>query len=470
MITIVGMGYGENDVTLAAVKAIREADKVYVRSAKCASSVYFSNENIECTYFDDLYEEATDFDALNQRIITILTAEEQLNVVYCVSGSGTGDSVVQLLLDCGHEVSIIAGVDYAHSAMAAALVGADAVTTVSADTFVNMKGLTPDTDFAFCITEIDDALTAGEVKLRMSELFGDDTEVFFVWGGVSQRITVAECDRMGAYDYSCSIVVPRQDWLTKERYSLSDLLRIIYDLRAPDGCPWDKVQTHDSIRSSAVEEAYELVEAVQLRDIDKMVEESGDVVLQGFFHAIIAEDDGEFTYTDMLTVLCQKLIFRHPHVFGDIVAHDSTEALASWESAKSKEKKYANLTERMDGIATTLPPTTIAYKLQKIARKGNFDWQDSNGALEKIYEEIKELMDAPEAERESEGGDLLFAVVNLLRHLDVDPDLALNRTNAKFRRRFAYVEQSILSTGRQMKDVSLEELDRLWNEAKKCGL
>ena len=469
MITIVGMGYGKNDLTLAGAEAIRNADKVYARSAKCASSAYFVSEGIECTYFDDLYEKAVDFDTLNEDIISVLTGE-QGNVVYCVAGSGIGDSVVQALRKEREDVTLIAGVSNCDAAMASARLCTDAVATLSANTFLSMRGLTPDTDFAFCITEIDDPLTAGEVKLRLSELFGDGTIVYYVQDGSARPITIAECDRMGSYDYSCALIVPPLDWLTKERYSLSDLIRIIYDLRAPDGCPWDKVQTHMSIRSSAVEEAYELVEAVQLNDIDKMTEESGDVLLQGLFHAVIAEDMGEFTYTDMLTTLCRKLIFRHPHVFGDVVAHDSTEALASWESAKGKEKKYANLTERMAGVATTLPPTTIAYKLQKIAKKGNFDWSDSSGALDKVYEEIKELTEATPDEREAEGGDLLFAVVNLLRHLDVDPDLALNRTIAKFRRRFAFVEQAVLSDGRQMKDVPLEELDELWNKAKKCGL
>ncbi len=290
--------------------------------------------------------------------------------------------------------------------------------------------------------------------------------MFYIADGKAFAINAADIDRQKKYDYGSAIVIPALPYCDKARFSFADLLAIVYRLRAKDGCQWDMAQTHESIRINCIEEAYELVEAIDLKDADKMLEETGDVLLQGVFHAVIAEDASEYTVTDVLTVLCRKLLDRHTHIFGSVKADSPEEALAAWEAAKAKEKKQASFTERMEQVAQNLPALIKAEKIQKIAKKANFDWQNYSGALEKLYEEIEELKTAGLTAKEEEGGDLLFAAVNVLRHYGIESEIALSAAVKKFQSRFAKVEQIVLASGKNIKECSLEELDKIYSEIK----
>ncbi len=254
----------------------------------------------------------------------------------------------------------------------------------------------------------------------------------------------------------------------KEHYTVEDLDRIIHILRAPGGCPWDIEQTHASIRRNMLEEAYEAVEAIDEADSAHLCEELGDVMEQVVFHAAIEEEAGRFTLDDVADGICKKLIFRHPHVFGDGTAATSAEVLTNWDALKRVEKGQTTHTAALESVARSLPALWRAEKVQAKARKAGFDWPDVSGALDKIAEETAEFKAAVDqgTNVEEEFGDLLFAAVNAARFLHIDPEAALSKACDKFIRRFAQVEAMAAADGAAMETLPLAELDKLWDKAK----
>lgn len=252
------------------------------------------------------------------------------------------------------------------------------------------------------------------------------------------------------------------------RFDFSELMEIMDKLRSPNGCEWDKAQTHKSIRINLIEEAYELLEAIDLDDRDMLIEETGDVLLQAIFHTQIAKEDGAFDYYDMITTLCRKLVDRHTHIFGDNHAENSSQALNFWMEAKKKEKKYSSNADAMSRIPKNLPSLLYSEKMQKIARKCGFDWESVDDCIAKVHEEIQEFFEAKSPEHiKEEAGDVLFSIVNLFRFYEIDPEIALYEANQKFYNRFKKVEDKVLDSNRQMTDCTLTELDNIWNEIKK---
>ena len=254
----------------------------------------------------------------------------------------------------------------------------------------------------------------------------------------------------------------------KSRYDYEDLLRVIHILRSPGGCPWDQEQTHQSIRREFLEESYEAVEAIDTGDVALLREELGDVLMQVVFHADIEADAGRFTMADVVDEITKKMIYRHPHVFADVQADNTEQVLVNWEQLKQTEKGQKTATDTLDSVARTLPQLWRAEKIQKKAAKAGFDWADISGALDKLEEETAELREAVASGSgvEEELGDVLFAAVKVARFAGVDPEVALSATCEKFIRRFRAVEEAVTARGAAMKDLPLEELTALWNQAK----
>lgn len=254
----------------------------------------------------------------------------------------------------------------------------------------------------------------------------------------------------------------------KETYSLQDLIEILRILRAPGGCPWDRAQTHLSDRRNFLEEAYEAAEAFDRDDPALICEELGDMLMQVLFNIHIEEDAGRFTTDDVTDHICKKLIFRHPHVFGTAAADTSEEVLVNWEALKRQEKGQQTTADAMDAVARSLPALWRADKLQSKAAKAGFEFADVSGALDKLDEEMRELREAAErgTNFSEELGDVLFAAVKAGRFLNVDPEDALNATCEKFIARFRRVEEVCAARGAEMSSLPLDELTRLWNEAK----
>ncbi|MBN1891311.1 MAG: nucleoside triphosphate pyrophosphohydrolase [Clostridiales bacterium] len=271
----------------------------------------------------------------------------------------------------------------------------------------------------------------------------------------------------------------------EELFTTEDLRKIMQRLLGPDGCPWDRVQTHESIRKNIIEEAYETVDAIDTGDPDRIKDELGDVLLQVYFHSAMAERDGSFTLDDVADNICRKLISRHTHVFGHDRADSPDEVLSVWEKNKMHEKKQSTFSQTLADVPQGLPALMKSEKLQRRAAKAGFDWPDAKGAREKIDEELGEVEEElcsdgkpsyekldpnSEPERfsrvESEIGDVFFAAVNYARLLGVDPEVALNRANDRFTRRFSIMETEARECGLDLSAMSLEEMDLLWESAK----
>ena len=246
-----------------------------------------------------------------------------------------------------------------------------------------------------------------------------------------------------------------------------ELVEIVEKLRAPDGCPWDREQTNQSLLPYFIEEVYELIESVDEENWDTVKEELGDLLLHMVFQASIGEDEGKFKLADSLTNVNEKLVRRHPHVFGNAKADAAFHAKQNWEAQKHKEKGRKS---RLDGVPKNLPALVRAQRLQQKASYAGFDWDEVEQVWDKVHEEIQELKDAQSNEAKDhiaeEIGDVLFAVVNLARYLEVPAEDALRKTNQKFTSRFSKVEEGIKAQGKELEDASLEEMDAIWEKAK----
>ncbi|MBR6006028.1 MAG: nucleoside triphosphate pyrophosphohydrolase [Clostridia bacterium] len=248
-------------------------------------------------------------------------------------------------------------------------------------------------------------------------------------------------------------------------------MELMYHLRAPGGCPWDAEQTHKSLRSSLIEESYEVLDALDRDDMAGLEEELGDLLLQVVFHAVIEEERSEFTMRDVTTGIVNKLIYRHPHVFGDVHVRNSDDVLFNWENLKQKEKHLETVADTMRSVPAAFPALMRSYKIQKKAAHVGFDWPDALTALPKVAEEAEEVREAALTGDKDhiyeEIGDLLFACVNVARLLKIDPELALGAATDKFMRRFIAMEELIAKDGRSLSGMTLEEMDAYWDTVKK---
>jgi tetrapyrrole methylase family protein/MazG family protein len=260
------------------------------------------------------------------------------------------------------------------------------------------------------------------------------------------------------------------DFEIKDNYDINDFLRLVTVLRSPGGCPWDRKQTHESIKKNFIEETYEAVEAINKADAEGLKEELGDVLLQVAMHSEMESEKGSFDFNDVVNDICKKLVVRHPHVFGDAAAQSSDEALQNWDQVKLKTKGMKKQGEAMIKVPREFPALMRAQKVQEKAAKAGFDWDDINGAVDKLHEEIDELETALAAgvgkDIEEEFGDVLFSCVNVSRFIGADSEEALTASTDKFIKRYLLVEKLAADEGLDMKTASIEELDKLWNKAK----
>jgi tetrapyrrole methylase family protein/MazG family protein len=259
-------------------------------------------------------------------------------------------------------------------------------------------------------------------------------------------------------------------WTDKTVYTFSDLLNIMTTLRSPDGCPWDREQDHESLMPYFVEETYEALDAIKRYDIDEMIEELGDVLLQIVFHAQIGSEDGYFDMNDIIQSISEKMVSRHPHVFSDVDVENSDEVLTNWNKIKQEEKNHKDNSDVMEALPQMLPTLIKAEKIQKIAAKVGFDWPTVDGAVDKLKEEMdevcEELENVSHDKLQEELGDLIFSIVNVCRMKKISPELALETTNKKFIDRFKFIENTLKNDGKEFEEMTLEELDFIWEKAK----
>lgn len=314
-------------------------------------------------------------------------------------------------------------------------------------------------------------VSSGEMVFQLKKMllttYPREHVVIVVSEGKKKEESLESLSGDDASEDTC-LYVPALD----EGTSFESFVEIVAHLRAPDGCPWDKEQTHESLRKHLLEESYEAIAAIDSGDFASMREEFGDLLLQAVLQSQIANDEGQFNINQVIHGIHSKIVRRHPHVFGDLELDGVDGVLANWE--KLKEQERGNKKEDkgiLDGVPLALPALSQAQEYQDRAARVGFDWPEVEGVLDKIKEEIEEIKNAEtDFELASEIGDLLFAMVNLARWKKVDAESVLRGTNAKFKKRFAYVEQGAKKQGRNLSELTLEEMDALWNEAKKRGV
>lgn len=479
-ITVVGLGPGSFGLlTLEAHETMKNAAKLILRTAKHPTADELTKRGISFSSYDDYYDEASDFSSLYEKITAdLIEKSRKTDIVYAVPGSPlVAEKTVALLREKAQsgeiELKITAGMSFLEVLYTSLGIDPiDGVTIVEAE---DLARLPFDLPTGLVVVQVYNRAVASEAKLALMEYLPDDYEVVFVRNlglpdEVIKKIPLYELDREETIDHLTSLYVP--PYKRAETFDLSPIVEVMRRLRSPGGCPWDIAQTHESLRKHIIEEVYEVIEAIDEENAEHLCEELGDLLLQIVFHARMAEETGSFSMQDVVDGITEKLVRRHPHIFGDVSVSDAAEVLVNWEAIKKREKPER--TSVLDGIPKGLPALMTAEKLQKKAADVGFDWDDIAPVWEKCAEETAELKDAvsegDKAHIEEELGDLLFAVVNLARFLKVNPELSLMATNKKFSRRFAYVEEARAKSGKAWEDCTLAELDAFWEEAKKRGI
>ncbi len=477
-IVIIGLGPGDFGLITGQTLALLETrPKLYLRTARHPAVAGLTERGIAFTSYDVYYERYATFDEVYAAIAADVVARaETCRVVYAVPGSpAVAEKTVGLIREAaakaGLGVTVLPAMSFLD--LLYTRLGLDPVEGLTVTDAADIGRLPPDIGTALVVTQVYNARVASDAKLSLMEIYPDDFPVTVARNlGLADEevrtVPLYELDRLPVIDHLTSVYLPPPPRRTTA-FSLDPVVDVMARLRSPGGCVWDLEQNHRSLRRYIVEEVYEVLEAIDFADGDKLCEELGDLLLQIVFHARIAEEAGEFSMQDVVDRVTEKMVRRHPHVFGEISVRDAAEVIVNWEKIKRREHP-GERPSVLDGVPKDLPGLMRAYKLQAKAAKVGFDWNSAAPVWDKIYEELAELKEAAAggdpAAIESELGDVLFSIVNLARFFDTEPETALNVTNNKFVRRFAYIEARIKEQGRKWKDFTLEELDTLWNEAK----
>jgi tetrapyrrole methylase family protein / MazG family protein len=484
-ITIVGLGAGDlEQLPLGVYRLIKESEALFLRTKEHPVVKDFAAEGVAFHSFDEIYEKHDRFEQVYEEITEVLVSHAEAGpLVYAVPGHPlVAEKTVQLLLELHRQGKIEVKVGGGQSFIDAlfASVGADPIDGFQLLDGTSLRLQDIHMNQQLIIGQVYDAFIASEVKLTLMELYPYDYEVMLVTAAGSkeekvERIPLVELDRAAGLSNLTSLYVPAVKEMESAFKQYGTLREIISTLRGPDGCPWDREQTHQSLKRYLIEETYELLEAIDEDDIDHIIEELGDVLLQVMLHAQIGEDEGMFTMEEVIESIASKMVRRHPHVFGTVDVENAEQVKLNWDKIKQQEKGGSEESSSMlKDIAKGMPALLKSYEYQKKAAKAGFDWPDSKGAWDKVWEEIKEfekeVENGNETEITKEFGDILFALVNVARFYNVFPEEALAMTNTKFYRRFSYVEKQVRGSGKSFEDFTLEELDAFWNEAKKNNI
>jgi len=486
MSTIFVLGLGAGDIEQLPVgiyRRLQKASPLYLRTGEHPVVRSLEEEGIQFHSFDEIYEKHDRFEDVYEEIVSILLEKvREGDVFYAVPGHPlVAEKTVQLLLEAERKqlcnVVIEGGQSFLDPLFTSLQIDPiEGFQLVDATAF-RLDELQLKHHIIFC--QVYDQFVASEVKLALMEQLPDEYEIYVVTAAGSkqekiEKIPLYELDRVTTLNNLASVYVPpvKEETLLYQRFET--LRYVIATLRGPNGCPWDRKQTHESLKKYLLEEAYELLDAIDEQDDDHIVEELGDVLLQVMLHAQIGEDEGMFSINDVIYNITEKMIRRHPHVFADVNVENADEVVQNWESIKAKEKG-TNTASLLDGVAKSLPGLLKAYQYQKKAAKVGFDWQDVEPMWQKVSEEIGEFQQEASIKNNkqkltNEFGDLLFALVNIARYYEIDPEEALAMTNRKFYRRFSYMEEQIKEQGLDITSLTLEELDAFWEKAKKQGL
>ncbi|MEL5900436.1 nucleoside triphosphate pyrophosphohydrolase, partial [Clostridium sporogenes] len=402
MINIIGLGPGSKEsITLGTIDSLKTVDKVFLRTEKHPTVEYINKLGIVYETFDEKYETGESFDEVYNSIAKSLIDDSNnySDIIYAVPGhplvaEKSVNILIKLCKENNIEFKIVPAVSFVDALMESLLL--DPVEGLKIIDAFDIKNQVMDKRIGTVITQVYDKFIASEVKLNLMNYYKDDTEIFFVRAaGIEgleeiRKIPLYELDRQHNIDHLTSVYIPK---VSNNNYDFMDLLDIMDKLRGEEGCPWDKEQTHTSLKKYLIEESYEVIEAIDNKDVDMLIEELGDVLLQVIFHSQIGKEEGFFEIKDVIQSICDKMINRHPHVFSDLEINNSNEVLENWDKIKSIEQGNKTYTDSIRHITKTLPALMRADKVQKKAAKVGFDWDNIEDAMKKIIEEYKEIED-----------------------------------------------------------------------------
>lgn len=478
-ITILGLGPGDpSHLTKEAWDVITASREIWLRTRQ-HPTVAFIPETIQLESFDDLYDGGDTFEGVYAAIVekVLKLGQRAQGVVYAVPGDPfiaetTGPEIARRARLQGLEVRIVNGLSFLEPVFTA--LGLDPfpqLTLVDALELSQLHFPPFPVDKPALVAQIYSRLVAAEVKTTLNCVYPDDHQVTLVHSAgnkneIIEVLPLFEIDRSPHIGLLSILYIPAM----VQGSSFESFQEIIARLRAPDGCPWDREQTHKSLRPHLLEEAYETLEALDSNDPKLMIEEFGDLLLQIVLNAQIGLEEEGFSMVDILKGIHEKLIRRHPHVFGDSQVADLKNVLQNWENLKEAEREENgnSIKSSLDGVPLSLPALVQGQQYQDRAARVGFDWPEIDGVLDKIVEEIGEIKRASTpAELEDEIGDLFFALVNLARWKHVDAESALRSTNMKFKQRFSFIEETARQQGRKVSELSLDQMEEIWQHAKK---
>lgn len=448
-----------------------------VRTANTRSYENVTALGVAHVCLDGVYQKSRSFSTLHKNLAKAVAelAKDGKTVAYCVDGAASEDNSVKALsrmrtgglrlVNGVSKVTALAALaDFAGCSYAA-------VSAYEAAEKAEKSGLPA----PLIVYDLDDRALAGDVKLLLCGAFGDETEAKYICGGKAKTIRLYELDRQKTYDYTSAVAVEEQEFLQKTRFKVEDLKTIIECLRRPDGCPWDRVQTPESIKMNAVEEAYELVDAIDSGDDSKVLEETGDLLMQVVFHAVMMAERGSFDLTDVVSDVCEKLITRHTHVFGDDKAAGADGALSVWDKNKMKEKGQNTFSAAVNDVPKCFPALMQAQKIAKRLDKGGWGYGGTgaeryaavkNDLLSELDELNEAVASGNAAAVKEEFGDALMCMAWLAREAGTDAEEALLENLKKVKRRYQAFEEAVLKDGKDVNALSEEERNEYYRLAK----
>lgn len=473
MINIVGLGFGSVDfLSLGTIRILENSEKIFLNIDNKGIKDYLSSRNLNYKIFNPHSEEEKNKDMAKE---IIKTKGKEKNIVFGIIGypfvfDDEIKYIIELCKDNNVKYKIHNSYNFIDQLMS--LLGLNVNEGVNLINYSSLKNKGIDKKFNNIILNLNKDEKIENIKNKLLEFYNEDTEVIVInyLGSEKEAINslkIKDLSSMGGLN-STTILHLKKDEYNKKDFS--DLIELVETLRGENGCPWDMEQDNKSIKNDTLEEVYELIEAINNEDVDNIIEELGDVLFHVVFHASVGKKEKKFNISDVLDRIINKMIFRHPHVFGDGKINTSKDVLVKWEELKKKEKNYNTLGEEMKMVAKTLPALTKASKIQKKAAKVGFDFDNIEEASKKVIEELNEILEVYKTEDKEkiydEVGDLIFSCVNISRMLKVNEEEALNLTIQKFINRFSFIENEVLKSNRKLNDLTLEEMDSIWEEAK----
>lgn len=478
MINIIGLGNGEIDfLTVGTLRTLENSGRIFLKTHNNEIIDYLKSKNIDYKSYNDSFINIENKGDTNNKIAEDIISNEKSfgNVVYGVVGyplvsERSVENLIEICKENNINYNIIDSYGFIDK-----IIGILRINPMNGVSFIdsfNIKNKLLDKRVGNLIFNAYNQERIKDVKDRLSNFYNENTNITIMNDLINKEgsiinIKLKDLNLIKDLNYNRVIYVKKDE---ENKKDFNDLIELVETLMGDNGCPWDMEQTNDSIKNDTLEEVYELIEAINNKDIDNMIEELGDVLFHVVFHASIGKKENNFNISDVLDRIINKMIFRHPHVFGEDKVNTSRDVLVKWDELKKEEKQYKTITEEMQKVAKTLPSLTKANKVQKKAAKVGFDFDNLEDASKKVIEELNEVLEiygtGDKEKIYSEVGDLIFSCVNVSRILRVNEEEALNLTIQKFINRFSLIENEALSLNKRLNDMTLKEMDDIWNKAK----